>query len=53
MSLVSVTNDYDLSGDTALQLEGSTQMTVDMNDVEGWNDNGESGHGWQSTESGD
>lgn len=39
MSLVSVTNDYDLSGATALQLAGSTSMTVDMNDVEGWNDN--------------
>ena len=38
MVLVSVTNDYDLSGATALQLAGSTTMTVDMNDVEGWND---------------
>ena len=39
MPLVSVTNDYDISGATALQLDGTTQMTVDMNDVEGWNDN--------------
>jgi hypothetical protein len=38
MSLVSVTNDYDISGATALQLAGSTSIDESMNDVVGWND---------------
>ena len=38
MSYVSVSNDYDISGSTALQLDGSTTMSTAMNDVEGWND---------------